>query len=236
MKTTSVTVSHEELLSLSPELQQKHREKITPKCVTTTSNEHTGVNLSNAIPFTDSDLPSSELPMPAAIISNDTVGHFTYILENPFNLFIQKLQPGEQMDVLTVVKESHALQLLDMLVNNQEYIEAIVDPRLQIIAMSEAVCHNLNLQYDPRIRLKMQLANSSVDLSLGLSHNVPAQIRSITLYLQIHVIWAPAYDILLGRPFNMITELVVHNYKNKDQTITICDPNTSQMATILSKP
>jgi gag-polyprotein putative aspartyl protease len=136
--------------------------------------------------------------MPAANISNDTVGHFAYVLEDPFDLFIQKLQPREQTDVLTVAKESHALRSLDMLVDNQEYVEAIVDPGSHIIAMSEAVCHNLNLQYDPQIRLKMQLANGSVNLSLGLSRNVPARIGSITLYLQIHVIQAPAYNILLG--------------------------------------
>jgi hypothetical protein len=70
--------------------------------------------------------------------------------------------------------------------------------RSQIIAMSEAVCHDISLVYDPSIRLNMQSANGEVDQSLSLSHNVPCKINSITLYLQIHIIRSPAYDILLG--------------------------------------
>jgi hypothetical protein len=58
-------------------------------------------------------------------------------------------------------------------------------------------------------------------------------IMGITVYLQIHVICEPAYDILLGRPFYVVTESVVRNYANSDQTITIQDPNEAgQIATI----
>ena len=62
-----------------------------------------------------------------------------------------------------------------MLIDNQEYVEAIVDPGSQIIAMSEAVCHDLGLQYNLCIRLYMQSANGEVDQSLGLARNVPAR-------------------------------------------------------------
>ena len=41
--------------------------------------------------------------------------------------------------------------------------ECIVDPSSQIIAMSEAVCHDLALIYDLTIQLNMQLANSEID-------------------------------------------------------------------------
>ncbi|EPS92720.1 hypothetical protein FOMPIDRAFT_1078700, partial [Fomitopsis schrenkii] len=58
----------------------------------------------------------------------------------------------------------------------------------------------------------MQSANGGVDRSLGLVKNVPCQIGPITLYLQIHVIQRASYDVLLGRPFDVITESVVRNY------------------------
>ncbi len=54
----------------------------------------------------------------------------------------------------------------------------------------------------------------------------------ITLYLQVHVIWQSAYDILLGRPFDTLTQSIVHNYADENQTITIHDPNTGKTATI----
>jgi hypothetical protein len=72
--------------------------------------------------------------------------------------------------------------------------------------MSEDTCHDLGLAYNPRIRLNMQSANGNYDMSLGLARNVPFHITSITLYMQVHVIRLPAYDILLGRPFDILTE------------------------------
>lgn len=124
-----------------------------------------------------------------------------------------------------------------MLVDNQETIKSIVDPGSQIIAMSEDVAHQLGLIYDPTIRLNLQSANGEIDQSLGLARNVPCNIGgTITLYLQIHVIREPAYDILLGRPFDVLTESVVKNFANADQTITIHDPNSGRRATIPTLP
>jgi hypothetical protein len=118
------------------------------------------------------------------------------------------------------------------LVDNQLKVEAILDPGCQIIAMSEDVCHELALAYDPTIVLHMQSANSSVDPSLGLARNVAFLIGTLTFYMQVHVIRNPAYDILLGRPFDVLTESVVRNFRNEDQTITVHDPNTKCITTI----
>jgi hypothetical protein len=63
--------------------------------------------------------------------------------------------------------------------------------------MSEVVCHTLGLAYDPSIVLHMQSANGTLDQSLGLSRNVPFTIGKITMYLQVHVISLPAYNVLL---------------------------------------
>jgi predicted aspartyl protease len=85
-----------------------------------------------------------------------------------------------------------------MVVDNREEVEGIIDPGSQIIAMSEAVCHDIGLAYDLSIKLNMQSANGKVNQSLGLAHNVPCKINSITLYLRIHIIQSLAYNILLG--------------------------------------
>ena len=77
----------------------------------------------------------------------------------------------------------------------------------------------------------MQSANSEVDQTLGLAQNVPMLLREITFY-EFHVIRNPMYNILLGRPFDVLLESFVHNYKNEDQTITIHDPNSWRTATV----
>jgi hypothetical protein len=145
---------------------------------------------------------------------------------------MNSLQPNEVAGPFIVAKESHALRSIVMEVDGQKSVESVVDPGSQIIAMSEDVCHCMGLPYDPSITLHMQSANGEVDKSLGLARNVPCTVGSVTLYLQIHVIRAPAYDILLGRPFDVLTESMVQNYSNEDQTITIADPNSNRTVTI----
>ena len=120
--------------------------------------------------------------------------------------------------------------------SHNQFIESVLDPGSQVIAMSEATCHALALIYDPRIRLCMQSANREVDETLGLAHNVPILVGDITLYVQFHIVRNPAYDILLGRPFNILCESIVRNYSNEDQTITIHDPNSGRIATVPTFP
>jgi hypothetical protein len=75
---------------------------------------------------------------------------------------------------------------------------------------SGGVKSNQHLAYDPSIKLNLQSANSRVDQSL------PCKINPITLYLQIHMIQSPAYDILLGQPFDILIESTVKNFHNED--------------------
>jgi hypothetical protein len=153
-----------------------------------------------------------------------------------YETYINSLAPGERPIPLNVAQESHALRSITLVVDNREEVEGIIDPGSQIIAMSEAVCHDISLAYDLSIKLNMQSANGKVDQSLGLARNVPCKINSITLYLQIHIIRSPAYDILLGQPLDILTESTVKNFPNEDQTITIVDPNTKRSVTIPMLP
>jgi hypothetical protein len=75
-----------------------------------------------------------------------------------------------------------------MVIDNREEVEGIIDLGSQIIAMLEAVCHDISLAYDPLIKLNMQSANGEIDQLLGLARNMPCKINSIMLYLQIHII------------------------------------------------
>ena len=119
-----------------------------------------------------------------------------------------------------------------LLVTEQEYIEAILDLGCQIVAMSEEVCLTLTIPYNPNVCLNMVSTNRGVDQSLGLAKNILFKIGEIMVYLQVHILQQPTYDILLGRPFDVLTESVVQNYSNENQTITILNPNTSKRATV----
>jgi hypothetical protein len=61
----------------------------------------------------------------------------------------------------------------------------------------------------------MQSTNSSCDESLSLIGNLELKIGSMKLHIQAHVIHNPAYNILLGRPFDVLTASHIKNYCDK---------------------
>ena len=61
-----------------------------------------------------------------------------------------------------------------------------------------------------------------------LAKNVPFLFGHIAVYLQVHVIERPAYKVLLGRPFDTITESEVKNAKDGGQSLMLTDPNTGK--------
>ncbi|KAF8231038.1 hypothetical protein L208DRAFT_1472736 [Tricholoma matsutake] len=207
MKMPIITLTSEELLSLSPEVRTKWREQVTPKQVPQSRNNATNMFSPNTI-----------------------------IVPDPYKTYISSLRPGEIPQPFVVAKETSSIRSVIMDVHGNNQVESVVDPGSSIISMAEDVCHELSLAYDSSIRLPMQSANGTVDKTLGLACNIPCDLGGITLYMQIHIIQDPAYDILLRRPFDVLTESIIRNYRNEAQTITICDLNSTRNATIPSIP
>jgi hypothetical protein len=233
MQTPFITLSSEELLAIAPDVRYKVRDAVTPKRLA----ERTTATAS-IVEVEDDPLPSTDAIDP--IESRDTSSRHdntdppigAYISTDPIETYYKTLPPGVLPRPIVVSKESHALRSINLMVNARKKIECILDGGCQIIAMSEAVCHYLGIMYDPEIILEMESANRTRDNSLGLARNVPLSVGDITLYFQIHIIREPAYDILLGRPFEVLTEAIVKNFSNEEQTITIKDPNSSRTITV----
>jgi hypothetical protein len=227
---------------LSPEIRSQVRESTTTRRFPNNKPGNTAQNyLEQEEEYFDTQQYTIAEPVPTPAIHNITGETFSInpiIVPDPIEAYYKSLQPGEapNPDKLVVAIESAAVRSVFAIVDHNQKTECILDPGCQIIAMSESVCHSLGLAYDPSIILHMQSANGNINPSLGLARNVPFTIGKITFYLQVHVIHAPAYDILLGRPFDVLTESIVRNFANEDQTITIHDPNTGERVTIPTLP
>ncbi|KAJ7340893.1 hypothetical protein DFH08DRAFT_925334 [Mycena albidolilacea] len=251
---TPVTLTQRELLSLSPEVRAQVCEATTSRRVAPASKDKSAAPpveqlAVDALPYDANIFHNSldeqrskdarntafydSMPATFAHIAQPALPSNAFIVPDPYECFYNC---GEIPDDLVVSMESSAIRSILPTVDNRQVVESIVDGGSQIVAMSEAVCHELSLPYDPRIVLKMQFANSSVSPSLGLARNVPFTIGDITLYLQVHVVRNPAYDILLGRPFDVLTQSVARNLADENQTITICDPNTGKVTTVPTVP
>jgi hypothetical protein len=242
-----ITITQRELLSISPEVRSQVRDVTTMRRV----SNNPAVASQNALQLEDeaydevidADPDGAMFALPCCaphprFRQPRELPSGAIIVPDPIERYYRSLPPGQSPDPdrLIVAKESSAVRSIFAVIDNTNKKECILDPGCQIIAMSEDTCHELALAYDPAIRLNMQSANGTLDWSLGLARNVPFTIGSITLYMQVHIIGSPAYDVLLGRPFDILTESIVRNFANEDQTITINDPNTGQRYTVPTIP
>ncbi|THH06592.1 hypothetical protein EW146_g9567 [Bondarzewia mesenterica] len=239
-----ITVTQRELLSLSPEVRAQIHEATAGQRIPQHDGGQAKVLMQDdALSFALDDLdPSCDIEHTSPDIAMASFAQILHqplvppegslVIPDPYEAYFNSLALDEEPEPLIVAKESSALRSILPLVDHQQRVESIIDPRSQIIAMSEEVCNELALIYDPDIVLNMQSVNGEINKSLGLARNVPFLIGDITLYLQVHVIREPAYDILLGRPFDVLTESIVKNFTNKNQTITIHDLNTGCNATV----
>ena len=124
--------------------------------------------------------------------------------------------------------ESQALRSVYPLINGVGQVESLLDPGSQIVSMSKEVATMLQVPWDPDIVVHMESANKSLEKTLGLAKNVPFVFGAITVYLQVHVIKNAAYRVLLGRPFDTITESIVKNSNDGSQSLTLTDLNTGE--------
>jgi hypothetical protein len=67
----------------------------------------------------------------------------------------------------------------------------------------------LGISFSPTCHLGMQSANGQTNYSLGIAQDVPFRFGEITAILQVHIMPSPAYDVLLGHPFEILTQAVI---------------------------
>lgn len=158
------------------------------------------------------------------------------IMGDPVLQYLESLSPGEEPKQVYTAMTSAALRVVFPVINGEGSVESITDSGSQIVSMSGEEATNLGVAYDPSVRILMQSANSQIEKTLGLARNVPFRFGHITIYLQVHVIKSAPYKVLLGRPFEILTESVVRNSKDGSQTITMTDPNSGDKVTIPTRP
>jgi hypothetical protein len=164
------------------------------------------------------------------VLAEDTNGMAkgSVVVSDPVMQYFNTLAPGEAPKKVIVAAESHALRTVYPLINGVGEVESLLDPGSQIVSMSKAVASMLQVTWDPDITVHMESANKALEKTLGLAKNVPFLFGPITVYLQVHVIEKVAYKVLLGRPFDTITESEIKNSMDGSQSLTLTDLNTGE--------
>jgi len=232
-----ISITTEDLLNVSEPMRQELKKLLIKKRL-----EKKTVMFSSDVDVINGELDDAEQSeseviyaekLPAAtceILSEDTDGMVkgSVIVGDPVMQYLNALGPGEKPKPIIVAAESQALRTVYPLINGTGEEEALLDPGSQIVSMAKSVAITLGIAWDPDITVQMQSANRTLERTLGLAKNVSFLFGKITVYLQVHVIENAAYKVLLGRPFDTITESVVMNKKDGSQSLTLTDPNTGE--------
>jgi hypothetical protein len=140
MKIPVITLTSEELLSLSPKVQSKWKEQVTLKCV----------------PLVGDNMPTKPF-------------HNTEIfLTDLYETYLNALGPSDEPESFVIAKGLNLIRLVIMDINGKDSMESIINGGSAIVVMAEAVCHKLALCYDPAVTIPMQSANGGINNSLGL--------------------------------------------------------------------
>ncbi|KXN89043.1 hypothetical protein AN958_06394, partial [Leucoagaricus sp. SymC.cos] len=117
-------------------------------------------------------------------------------------------------------------------INKVHEEEALLDSGSQIISMSREAVSTCRITWDPELIINMQGVNGQITKTCGLAKNVPFNFGNVTIHLQVHVMEQAPYRVLLGRPFDVITESQIANSTEGHQFISITDPNTGEHASL----
>lgn len=223
-----VAKAKEKSVSLQSEQSEQHKEEEDALAYWETFFENQELVMSDGMDIND-------LPMATFSVTTSAKGEVpagSVVLDDPVLQYYDSLEPGETPQTIYVARESQGLRTIYPVINKSLEEEAVLDGGSQIVSMSKAVALKLGLAWNPDIVIHMQSANKQVEKTLGLARNVPFLFKEITLYLQVHIVNEPAYKVLLGRPFDALTESVIQNDRDGGQLITIKDPNTGRRATL----
>jgi hypothetical protein len=167
------------------------------------------------------------VPKGAIVACDPVLQYLSTLKENeaPRQIFTSMTDPARGTD-------SAPLRVVYPLIDGHAQVEAILDGGSQIVSMSLATAIELGLTWDPDINIFMQSANGQVEKTVGLAKNVAFRFGEITVYLQVHVIRDPAYKVLLGRPFDILTASNVQNQRDGSQILTLTDPVARKRCTL----
>lgn len=159
------------------------------------------------------------------------------IIGDPVVQYFESLGEGETPKeiIIPVAELSGPLRCLHPEIKGVT-VESITDCGSQIVSMGEETATRLKLKWDTTMTILMQAANKQYQQTLGLARNVPFKFRGITLYLQVHILRTAPYEVLLGRPFEMLAETVFASKKNGDVEVTITDPYSGKQTTLATHP
>lgn len=195
-------------------------------------------NVGTAVPSTGSDLNRirvEELPVATYTIlteDSDIGPKGAVVWTDPVVQYLESLPPDKRKMPIIAARDIEGLRAIFPEINAAGAKESILDPGSQIVSMGKMTAAALGLSWDPDLVMCMEGCHGDVEATLGLARNVRFDVGDVTLILQVHVVNKAPYEVLLGRPFDVLGRTIVNNDSDDGaQTITITDPTSGKKTT-----
>jgi hypothetical protein len=114
--------------------------------------------------------------------------------------------------------------------------ECILDSGSQIIVMHKDVWEKTGAPLSTNLALRMDSANGTTSMTLGMIENHPVKIGPVTFYLQIHVVRDAPFEVLLGRPFFDVAGANEISRPGGQHVIEIQDPESKKHYLFTTEP
>ncbi|KAK1228201.1 hypothetical protein PQX77_008767, partial [Marasmius sp. AFHP31] len=249
MMKQELSVTQEELLAISPGVKKIFQRKAKNRAVRRTAVESfiqevaaedveqmgkvIGNEASYVVQVSDMDL-DEQFEVLKVAVGDLPAG--AVVQKDITEVFRQDIESNERSKIIIVASTSDALRSVYPVINRSDEVECILDSGSQIIAMDMMVAVGLGVHWDPDTVIHMQGANGQLKKTRGLARNVPFRFGDLTFYLQLHILDGAPYKVLLGRPFDVLSESQILNYADGYQQLTIRCPNSGHRSTIGTYP
>jgi len=240
-------VTPKELWAVAPKLQVVLKEILTSKRSNKDEpREDKGPEKENNQPqkkvVSVNSLENPEKRQEAIEIENSEVVE-VWAMADPVLQFLEKLSPEEHNYQIFVIEEERNeeervapdmahLRVVLAVINGVGEEEVLLDSGSQIVSMTKKVAAANKVSWDPSLSIQMQSMNGLLSRTCRLARNVLFTLEGVTVLLQVYVMDAAPYTVLLGRPFDTITESRIINDKEGNQTVCIICPNTGTKVAI----
>lgn len=161
----------------------------------------------------------------------DTTSEGCIVADDPVLQYLTDHASVDPSDLI-VGNTSEPLRAIYTTINQVGQEECLLDNGSMIVSMAKEVAIQLGLTWDPSIQINMESASNHIEKTLGLARNVSFTVGGIDLLLQVHILEAPPYRVLLGRPFDTHASSIIQTRPDGASELVLTDPNTKRIAII----
>ncbi|KAG2046051.1 hypothetical protein BDR06DRAFT_841322, partial [Suillus hirtellus] len=112
-------------------------------------------------------------------------------------------------------------------------LTCVLNQGAKVIVMLQSVQRSLRgVPLCSDYQMTMESVNTSSDQTLGVMENFLINFGTRDMLFQVQIVPVTAFDILLGRPFFMLTSCKTADLPNRDQDIMLTDANNRKIIQI----